>query len=187
LLVMGKAVGTEPKALAEWWRHYFGFGPPTTELANAANLLAKPPFPNLSEQALLDRIPQRSRVACMRPSREQIESNVRQIPVTAVVCGPTRGASIVFYYQFNDAQGMNASYQRNTDISGPDCRTQPRDFHGDSAYTRDGATGRLSCGSTNIGPSLIWTDDRYKIMAFAFGGSEPPAMLDWWRFEAGPQ
>lgn len=183
LLVMGRMTGSDPKALAELWRVSFGYGPPTNDLVQAVNRQAA--FPNAAEEALLARIPEKSRVDCMRPPRSQIDSNIRQLPhAAAIVCGPTRGASIIFTYQFHDTQSMNGAFARNSDISGPDCTTGPPDFHGDAPYNRNGSTGRLACAKNNNGPSLTWTENKLLILTLAFGGNDQ--LLDWWRFDAGP-
>jgi hypothetical protein len=187
LLVVGRASGSEPKELTTWWRGYFGHAPPTAKLAEAAARAARPPFPTAVEQALLDHIPDQARVNCMRPSHEQITSNVGQAAVTAaVVCGPTRGTSMVFYYQLADTAALRGAYARNSDMSGPDCTRLPADFHGDAPYARDDATGRLACGINSSGKFLAWSDDRRKILALAFGGDDDVVLIDWWRFEAGP-
>jgi hypothetical protein len=188
LEVMGRAVGTEPEELADWWRGYYGWEPPTAAISEAVNRGAQPAFPDPHERALLERIPAPSEVNCMRPPQQQIDRNVRVDPVAALVCGPTRGASIVFYYQFDDAADLAADFEWNTDISGPDCTAEPPDFHGNAAYSRgDGASGRLACSTNDNGTTtLIWTDDRRKILVFAFQGGSPATALDWWRSEAGP-
>jgi Protein kinase domain len=184
LLIMGRATGTDRSALATWWRGYFGYAAPTPQLAAAADRQATPVFPDAQEQALLKHIPASSRVNCMRPPHEQIVQNVGNAPVTAVVCGPTRGASIVFYYQFDDAATMKAAYAMNNDISGPDCTARPADFHGDAPYSKAGATGRLGCATINGNRSLNWTNSRLEILTLAYGGGDQ--LLDWWRFDAGP-
>jgi hypothetical protein len=186
LLVTGRATGADPTPLASWWRGYFGYSPPTAQLVAAANAEAKPSFPTGQEKALLNHIPQSSRVNCMRPSQHQIETNIGQAKATAIVCGPTRGASIVFYYQFNDAASMNAAYARNNDISLTDCTTQPTDFHGNAPYSRNGTSGQLGCGKNSNGPYLIWTNDQLEIATMVFGGADPAILLDWWRSDAGP-
>ncbi|MCI2416057.1 serine/threonine protein kinase [Saccharopolyspora sp. K220] len=187
LLLMTRGTGAEPEALASWWRQYYGFEPFAGQVIEAINANAKPAFPTPQEQALLNRIPEASRVDCMRPPQQQIELNVQDQPVAAVVCGPTRGAGIVFYYQLPDTASMNSSYEWNTDITGPDCNTGPPDFRGNAPYARNGTTGRLSCAMNDTGnPFLIWTDDQQKILTFAFKGSDPPVLLDWWRSQAGP-
>jgi hypothetical protein len=186
-LLMGRMTGPDPDTLDDAWRGHFGFGPPTAAVVEAVNAAADPPFPTAAEQALLDLVPERSRKDCMRPSPWQIESNVRNEPQAAVVCGPVRGAGMVFYYQFASAAEMNADYGSNNDISGPDCNDGPPDFHGDAPYERDGATGRLGCGT---GPDdtawLVWTDDRHNVLGMAFNGSSTTMILDWWRYEVGP-
>jgi len=185
LLVMGRATGSDQMALAAWWRGYFGYAAPTEQLVTTVNQRATPVFPDAREQALLTRIPASSRVDCMRPSPSQIVDNVGRTPVeAAVVCGPTLGAGIVFYYQLDDAVAMNAVYARNSDISGPDCTTQPADFLGGAPYSKPGVSGRLGCASNDGSRWLVWTDDQLDILAFAFEGND--RLLDWWRSDAGP-
>jgi serine/threonine protein kinase len=186
-LLMGRITGPDPETLDDAWRLHYGFGPPTAAVVEAVNAAADPPFPTAAEQALLDLVPERSRKDCMRPSQWQIDSNVRNEPQAAVVCGPVRGAGMVFYYQFASAAEMDADYGANNDISGPDCNDEPPDFHGDAPYERDGATGRLGCGtSANGNVWLVWTDERRNVLAMAFNGSSTTMILDWWRYEAGP-
>ncbi|MGP4020853.1 serine/threonine-protein kinase [Saccharopolyspora sp. 5N708] len=187
LLLMTRGTGAEPEALASWWRQYYGFEPFAGQVIEAINANAEPAFPTPQEKALLDRIPAPSRVDCMRPPRQQVEQNVQDEPVAAVVCGPTRGAGIVFYYQLSDTASMNSGYDWNTDISGPDCTAGAPDFRGNAPYSRGGATGRLACATNSTGsPFLIWTDDQHNILAFAFKGSDAPLLIDWWQSEAGP-
>jgi actin-like ATPase involved in cell morphogenesis len=185
LLVAGRAVGTDGSALATWWRVFSG--PPTGRVVEAVNRQSSPPFPSPPEQALLERIPERSRKNCLRPSAEQQRTNVGRAPlVAAVVCGRTSGPAIVFYYQFPDQEAMRQSYST---VRAPReaCTTFPDGFSGESAYRRGGATGRLLCGRTENGsPYLEWTTDHLAIQAFAFQGGDPPAMIDWWRHDAGP-
>lgn len=186
-LLMGRMTGTDTDLLDDAWRGHYGYGPPTSAVAEAVNAAADPPFPTAAEQALLDLVPERSRVDCMRPSPWQIEANVRNEPQAAVVCGPVRGAGMVFYYQFASAAEMNADYGGNNDISGPDCNDFPEDFHGDAPYEHDGATGRLGCGTGANGDVwLVWTNEDRNVLAMAFNGSSTTMILDWWRYEAGP-
>ena len=187
LLLMGRVTGPDPTQLSGWWNDYYGSGPPTSELVAAINKQADPDFPSPPERALLRHVPTPSSVDCMRTPRSQIERNVKSTPVAAVVCGPTPGAGIVFYYQFDDSAALRDDYRRNTDISGPDCTKRPKDFVGDAPYKRGGTTGRLACGmSPNGNPYLIWTDDRRKIIVFAFSGTNRTSLVDWWRSGAGP-
>jgi Protein kinase domain len=187
LLVTGRAAGTEPATLIDWWHDYYGWETPNTEISQAVNASADPRFPSPQERALLQLIPAPSRVDCMRPSRQQIELNLGEEPVAAIVCGPTRGASIVFYYQLDGTAAMNADYEWNTDVSGPPCTTQPPGFEGNAPYSRGGTSGQLACFAREDGNTvLIWTDTRRNILTLAFEGYEPATVLDWWRTEAGP-
>jgi hypothetical protein len=187
LRLMGVATGSTAAGLAGWWRGYFGYAPPASAIAAAVDRQASPAFPTAVERALLDHVPAASRVDCMRPSADQVRDNVGRVPVTAVVCGPTRGAGTVFYYQFTDAASMNAAYTRNNDISGPDCTTQPADFHGDAPYSRGGRTGRLGCARTTAGTlDLVWTDSGLEVLGMAFAATDATLLLDWWRWDAGP-
>jgi serine/threonine protein kinase len=187
LRLMGVATGTSGAELASWWRGYFGYGGPSSALAAAVDRQASPAFPTGSEQRLLDRVPAPSRVDCMRPSAQQVRDLVGPVPVTAVVCGPTRGAGIVFYFQFTDAASTAAAYTRNNDISGPDCTTQPADFHGDAPYSRGGGSGRLGCERSTAGTlDLYWSDTSLEIVGMAFAATSAPLLLDWWRWDAGP-
>ena len=184
LLVAGRAVGTDAGALAAWWRGYFG--PPVERIVEAVNSTSSPPFPTGPERELLARVPAASRANCLRPSAEQKRTNVGEEQVVAVVCGPTSGARIVFYYRFADAAAMRRSYGSGQS-GGQDCTTLPEGFAGESTYRRGGATGRLRCGTTESGSRYLeWTDERSAIQVFAFQGGDPFAMIDWWRHDAGP-
>jgi len=184
LLVAGRAVGTEAAALTAWWRSYSG--PPVARTVEAVNAQSTPPFPTAAEAALLAHIPQRSRVDCLRPSDEQVRRNVGSEPVVAVVCGPTSGAGIVFYYQFPDAAAMRRSYG-NRPARDKACTALPRPFAGEAPYRRGGLTGWLRCGTNENGRRwLEWTTEQLGIQAFAFNGGDPAAMIDWWRHDAGP-
>lgn len=74
LLLIGRAVGLDPVDLAGRWRQYSG--PPTSEVVEAVNAGAEPPFPSKTEAELLTHVPEVSRVNCLRPSGEQIRKNV---------------------------------------------------------------------------------------------------------------
>jgi Hsp70 protein len=185
LLVAGRAAGTDAQALAAWWRGESG--PPTARVVEAVNAGSTPPFPTAPERALLDRVPERSRRYCLRPSPEQVRTNVGEAPVVAVVCGPTSGARIVFYYRFPDRAAMSRSYGTGASRE-VDCTKLPEGFSGESRYRRGGLTGWLSCGQlANGNRYLEWTTDQLAIQAFAFQGGDPFAMIDWWRHEAGPR
>jgi hypothetical protein len=191
LQLMIRATGTTPTALMSWWRDDYGFAPPTTALVNAVNAQALPSFPTDQESSLLSRVPSPSRIGCMRLSPHQIAVNVGDIPVTAITCGPTRGAILVFYYQFRNHASMAAAASKNginrTAATGPDCTTRPPKFIGAAPYMDATKTGVLGCGTNSNGPYLIWSDDRLNIIVMAFGGGDPVTMLEWWRHQAGPQ
>jgi hypothetical protein len=185
LLLAGRAVGTDAQALAGWWRGRSG--PPLARVVEAVNASSTPPFPTEPERALLARIPERSRKHCLRPSPEQVRTNVGEAPVVAVVCGPTSGARIVFYYKFPDPAAMSRSYGSGASRE-VDCTRLPEGFSGESRYRRGALTGWLSCGQLANGNRFLeWTTDQLAIQAFAFQGSEPFAMIDWWRHDAGPR
>jgi hypothetical protein len=103
-----------------------------------------------------------------------------------VVCGPTSGAQIVFYYQFPTQAAMRRSYG-TTRPGDDDCTRLPDNFAGEAPYRRGGVSGRLSCATGENGNRwLVWTTDQLAIQAFAFQGGDPTAMIDWWRHDAGP-
>lgn len=184
LLVTAQATGPDSTKLTNWWDYYFGHGPPTERLIQAADSRATPPFPTTAERTLLDRIPEPSRIDCSRPSQNQIEQNVGKAPVVAIACGPIPDVPIVFRYQFNDAAAMNAAYQGTG--PGPDCTTLPANSAGDAPYTKNGDTGHLRCNINTGGKLfLIWTSDRTNVLTMAFGG-DLAKMIDWWRTQAGP-
>jgi hypothetical protein len=184
LLVAGRAVGTDAAGLSAWWRVYSG--PPIAQTVRAINAGSTPPFPTAEEAALLEHIPQRSRVNCLRPSAEQVWRNVGSEPVVAVGCGPTSGARVVFYYQFPDAAAMRRSYGTHP-ASDKKCTALPRPFRGEAPYRRGRMSGWLRCGTDDAGNRwLEWTTDQVAIRAFAFQGGDPAAMIDWWRHDAGP-
>lgn len=185
LRVLGKATGTDASGLAGWWRSYYG--PPVSAIVAAVNKEATPPFPTPQESELLSHIPAASRKNCVRPSEQQVKVNVGNAPVIGVVCGPTTGAAIVFYYRFEDDAAMRASYG-TPEVDGADCTTATDSFYGEHSYTRGGETGRLECDTTdNTGErSMMWTDNRLAIEGLAFDGGDPAAMIDWWLNDAGP-
>lgn len=189
LNVLGRAVGANAVELADWWDSYYG--PPTDRIVRALNEQSDPAFPNDEESELIGHIPVDSRTNCIRPPKEQIELNVEDArPVTAaVVCGPTPGASIVFYYRFESQDALDASAARYGEDNGEGCRDAPPppDFYGYSRYSRGSTTGVLMCG-TNDGkyPFLSWTDDTYDVQAFAFQTEDVDTLLAWWRTSAGP-
>lgn len=186
LLLLGRAVGTDPEDLAEWWSDHHG--PPASVLTAAVNAQADPPFPSEDEQRLLAQVPEPSRINCMRPSAEQVRQNVPgRTPVAAVVCGPTSGARIVFYYQFADAATMRANYRGGGLPDWPDCSATVPGFKGEGSYARGGTRGRLLCHhSEGAGHYLVWTDERRLIQGFAFQGWNAEALYDWWQHDAGP-
>lgn len=185
LRVLGTATGTDPKTLASWWRSYYG--PPVSAIAAAVNKQSTPPFPTPQESDLLSHIPAASRANCMRPSEQQKKVNVGNAPVIGVVCGPTTGAAIVFYYRFADNAAMQASYG-TPEMDGADCTTETTGFSGEHAYSRGHETGRLQCSTTDDTGErdMVWTDNRLSIEGFAFEGGDPAAMIDWWLNDAGP-
>jgi eukaryotic-like serine/threonine-protein kinase len=183
-LLLARATGRNtPTDLADYWDN--DWGPSVPEVIKAVN--KRDGFPNADERALLDHIPEVSRKQCIRPGKDQVEVHVGDAKVTGVVCGPPRGANIVFYYQFADTTTMNSSYQTGTSLSNVDCTTYPADFVGEGPYVRDGTTtGRLLCGNNSGVPYLGWTNDQLNIMVFAFKGNDPTELINWWLTEAGP-
>ncbi len=123
----------------------------------------------------------------MRASAAQARLNVGNYPVTGVVCGPTSGAPIVFYYQFANDTDMNAAYGV-PQPDGQDCTDPANGFGGEHSYSRAGQTGRLECFTPDNTQDrdMQWTDDQLAIETFAFQGRDPAAMLDWWTNDAGP-
>ncbi|MGH3940564.1 MAG: hypothetical protein ACRDTG_18385, partial [Pseudonocardiaceae bacterium] len=186
LLLLVRAVGTDPKALSDWWKE--DSGPSSDVIVQAVNAQARPPFPNPAEQELLEHIPVPSRVNCMRLSKERVSEDVSGEPVAAVVCGTKNdGPDQVRYYQFPDSASMTASYGDEAS-PGPDCNSEPPDFTGEAEYSRNGTvTGRLACATNDAGfPYLVWTHDRLNILALAFKDEDPAPLLTWWHAEAGP-
>ncbi|MFI6906462.1 serine/threonine protein kinase [Nonomuraea sp. NPDC050394] len=185
LLLMGRATGKDAQALITWWEE--SRSPTIDTVIAAVNTQAKPPFPTEREKSLLDRVPAASRVNCLRPAAEQIKSNVPGARVTAVACGPTSGAGVVFYYQFPDTASMRRNYQAIAPAKGS-CDLESRTFVGENAYSVGGKTaGRLLCGESRAGrPYLSWTNEKLKIQGFAFNTLERAVLLNWWREDAGP-
>ncbi|TDV40088.1 serine/threonine-protein kinase [Actinophytocola oryzae] len=187
LLVMVRATGPKPEDLVDWFEQTYGI--PLPKVVDAANKKSRPPFPTVAESALLGHIPEDARKNCMRPPASQIKVNRAGASTAAVVCGPTPGATIVFYYQFPDKASMDAAYLGQQDVSGRDCLQNPPDFHADAPYSRGGDTGRLSCASVRSNPGnlqLFWTSDRTNILVMAFQGWEAADMLSWWQSTGGP-
>lgn len=192
LLLMGRATGGDAEDLADWWDGHEI--PPTSTVVRTLNEQAEPAFPTRAEDALLGRIPVESRTNCIRPPKEQIELNVGEQAVSsvtaAVVCGPTPGASIVFYYKFADRAGLDESVRQYGSGNGQDCRDAPPppDFFGYAPYSRNGQTaGLLLCGTNDRKyPFLSWTHNELRIQVFAFQTEDVDTLLDWWNTTAGP-
>jgi serine/threonine protein kinase len=184
LLVMARATGPKPEDLVRWFENTYGI--PLAKVVDAANKKSRPPFPTAAESALLARVPGDARKNCLRPPAAQIKINRAEASTAAVVCGPTPGATIVFYYQFPDKATMDAAYLEQQDSSGRDCQQSPPDFHADAPYQRGGDTGRLSCAAANKNLQLFWTSDRTNILVMAFQGWDAPTMLQWWQSTGGP-
>jgi hypothetical protein len=184
LLVMGHARGPKPADLVRWFDITYGI--PLEKVVAAANKKARPAFPTADETVLLDHVPENARNNCMRPPANQVKLNRAEQSTAAVVCGPSPGAPIVFYYQFPDRGSMDAAYLAQQDSSGGDCRTNPPNFDGDAPYERGGDAGRLSCGAVNGNHTLIWTSNNLNILVLAFQGKDPARLIDWWTNGAGP-
>ncbi|MFC4858783.1 serine/threonine-protein kinase [Actinophytocola glycyrrhizae] len=184
LMVRATGSGT-PADLVRWFKRTYGL--PLPAIVAAVNETATPPFPRPAESALLAHVPDNTRNNCMRPSAGQVETNEATGATAAVVCGPSPGAPIVFYYQFPDKASMDASHTAQSTVSGGDCLANPPGFAADAPYARGGDTGRLQCGT---GPHenlyLIWTSDRTDILGLAFQGYTREDLLTWWRDGAGP-
>jgi serine/threonine protein kinase len=184
LLVMVRATGTTPELLVDWRDRTYGI--PLEKVVAAANEKASPTFPTDAESALLAHVPEGTRKNCMRPPEAQVKLNQATASTAAVVCGPSPGAPIIFYYQFPDAGTMNAAYlTQATEASGGDCLANPPNFIADAPYERGGDSGRLSCSSTN-NLHLTWTSNRFNILVFAFQGWSQQDLLAWWQNGAGP-
>ena len=186
LLVMARASGTTPEDLVKWWNRTLGM--PVAKIVAASNETADPPFPTAAESALLQRVPETTRVNCLRPPEEQKRDNVGRTDIVAVVCGPSPAAGIVFYYQFDDVATMTAAYLSDQTVSGGDCQANPPNFSGDSPYAARGDTGRLACGTTGTPPqpALTWTSEKFRILTFAYFGWDQAELIEWWRTAAGP-
>ena len=184
LLVMARATGPKADELVRWFDLTYGI--PLEKVVAAANEKARPSFPTTEESTLLGHVPENTRNNCMRPPESQIKLNRSEQSTAAVVCGPSPGAPIIFYYQFPDRKSMDAAYLAQQDSSGGDCRTNPPNFDGDAPYDRGGDSGRLSCGATNGNHTLIWTSNKFNILVLAFQGKDPTQLIAWWQNGAGP-
>lgn len=184
LLVMARATGPKAEGLIQWFDRTYGI--PLAKVVDAANKKARPAFPTADESALLTHIPTNTRKNCMRPPESQLKVNRAEASTAAVVCGPSPGAPIIFYYRFPDRNTMDTAYLAQQDSSGGDCRANPPNFDGDAPYDRGGDSGRLSCGAVNGNHHLIWTSNRYNILVLAFQGKDPTQLIDWWQNGAGP-
>jgi hypothetical protein len=187
LLVMARATGPKAADLVRWFESTYGI--PLEKVVAAANKKSRPPFPASAESALLAHVPDNAKKNCMRPPAAQLKINRAEASTAAVVCGPSDGASIIFYYQFPDPTAMNNAYLGQQDSSGNDCRNNPPNFDADAPYDRAGDSGRLSCASAKNNPhnlQLIWTSNKFNIMVMAFQGWDGPTMLNWWQTDAGP-
>lgn len=186
LRVMVRATGSNtPDDLVMWFQRTYGL--PLPKVVEAANRSAEPPFPQPEESALLRHVPEGTRNNCMRPSAGQIDANVATESTAAVVCGPSPGARIIFYYQFADKATMDNAFLDQATVSGGDCLAKPPAFSAAAPYTRDGDTGKLMCGTgSNDNLFLVWTSDRNDILALAYQGYTTQELIDWWRKGAGP-
>jgi hypothetical protein len=144
-----------------------------------------PRFPTSAESDLLNHIPEATRKNCMRPSTDYVKIHKAGARTAGVVCGPSPGAAIIFYYQFPNADTMNAAYLAQQQVSGGNCLANPPHFAADAPYERGGDTGRLSCGTANS-PYLAWTSNKFTIMALAFQAWDQADLLTWWQNGAGP-
>jgi hypothetical protein len=183
LLVMARATGGTPEDLVTWFNRSYGI--PIEKVVDAANRKSRPRFPTAAETALLARVPEGTRKNCLRPSEGQVKVNKAEASIAGVVCGPSPGAPIVFYYQFPDANAMNAAYFAQQEVSGGDCLADPPNFTADAPYDRGGDSGRLSCGSAN-NLHLLWTSNKYNVLALAFQAWTTEDLLAWWQNGAGP-
>jgi hypothetical protein len=186
LRVMVRATGSNtPEDLVTWFERTFGV--PVPKVVAAANATAVPPFPQPEESALLRHVPAADRNHCMRPSWGQVEANVATESTAAVVCGPSAGALIVFYYQFGDKATMDNAFLDQATVSGGDCLANPPGFSAAAPYARAGDTGRLMCGTARHGgPFLIWTSDRTDVLVLAYQGHGQDDLVRWWKDGAGP-
>jgi eukaryotic-like serine/threonine-protein kinase len=183
LSLMIRATGAVPADLVRWYHQTYGV--PLAKVVAAVNSTARPPFPTGAEKALLAHVPDGTANNCLRPPPNQVRDNFSSASTAAVVCGPSPGARVVFYYQFADAAAMNAAYLRGRGVSGGDCRANPPNFAADAPYARGGDTGRLGCGSTG-GLNLAWTSNEHAILTYAFQGYGQQELLTWWQSGAGP-
>ncbi|WP_211588566.1 hypothetical protein, partial [Allorhizocola rhizosphaerae] len=189
LLIAGRVTGSERGALHGWWWEWHLA--PLSRIVAAVNARAAPPFPTGPERALLDRIPIASRLNCLRPSPGQVWADIGGVtPVAAVACGRTSGAGLVVYYQFADAEAMRRTFNAGSDTEPEkDCTRLPEEFYGSRPYARgNGSSGTLRCGTHDSTGEryLQWTDERFAIAVYAHWGTEPFAIIDWWRHDAGP-
>lgn len=187
LSVIGRVVGNAPVPLAGWWEQWHLA--PLGRIVEAVNARSQPPFPSQAEKELLAHIPPVSRAHCIRPSPEQVWRDIGAVPAVGVACGQTSGAGLVVYYQFKDAATMRLAFNSTGDRGTEACTDLPGDFSAEKAYSRaNGSTGRLRCGVYDGSGErfLEWTDARLGIGVFAYQGSEPFAMIDWWTHDAGP-
>jgi hypothetical protein len=186
LKVMVRATGSNtPADLVAWFDRTFGL--PLPKIVEAENATARPPFPQPEESALLRHVPECTRKNCMRPPEDQIEANVATESTAAVVCGPSSGATTIFYYQFSDKATMDQAHVDQSTVSGGNCLAGPPNFSADALYSWGGDTGRLLCGTAhNNGPYLIWTSDRTNVLALAFEGYSEADLISWWQNDAGP-
>jgi serine/threonine-protein kinase len=186
LKVMVRATGSNtPADLVTWFDRTFGL--PLPKVVEAENATARPPFPQPEESVLLRHVPESTRKNCMRPPTDQIKANVATESTAAVVCGPSPGATTIFYYQFPDKETMDQAHVGQSTVSGGDCLASPPNFSAAAPYSRGGDTGRLLCGTAhNTGPYLIWTSDRTNILTLAFEGYGEADLISWWQNDAGP-
>ncbi len=184
LLVHARAVGNDLDQLLAWWEE---FGPTRAQLSKAVAELAEPAFPTAGERRLLAHIPARSRVNCLRPPPSTVKDLVDDSAVIALMCGPTRGAERVYYFQFPDLASMRRDYGEASSKPSA-CTANPRGFRGEGTYRRGGSTGSLYCSTDDDGDWVLqWTAENLNIEVVAFKAESPSVVIDWWRKDAGPR
>jgi hypothetical protein len=175
LLVLGRAEGPDPAALAQWWRVSSG---PLRPVVDGES------FPNAAEQALLDELPADVRANCRRPPPADVAGRV-----SGVECGPLGDVETVQFYKYVDLAAVRQVLRlvQSQFPSSASCAENPPGFVGGSRYTIDGeeAGGLLCFPIPEDGrPSILWTDEAALIQAQAVGTDLPP-LTAWWSTYGG--
>ena len=124
--------------------------------------------------ALVSHVPASFAGSCV--PREDVEPLLRRRLAAAVICTAAAPGSVAYHQYENATDLANAFGDAIGEAEDLGCGE-------DGMYEE----GRLACWKVDGGTALAWTDDDQEILALAVGrGMEPPELVRWWQFQAGP-